>query len=187
MKKTPIIIVCLLLLSSCGTGKNHASNYVPYDEISQEYSLEDAKDDGLVVYEDYDITAGQAVWDEFVVETEKESPCETRLMFYYTLDGQGITPAHEQYEEIKDEYPGFYIQDLSFDGSTYTLYWVEEGQEYTREYKYLKRFEDSSEIRYVLVNDDVAWEQIVKGMMSSQLGDWIDFHTVYLNKIWKSQ
>jgi len=179
MKKLLIIVTCLLLLSSCGTSIER----VPYDEIPQGSSLEDAKNDGLVVYEDYDITAGQAVWDEFVAEAESGNPCEIRLMFYYTLEGQGITPKHEQYEEIKDDYPGFYIQDLSFDGSIYKMYWVEEEQEYTREYKYLKRFEDSVGIRYILVNDkDATWEQIVKGALSSQIGDGIAFNTVYSNK-----
>ena len=46
--------------------------------------------------------------------------------------------AHEQYNEIKDDYPEFFIQDLSFDGAKYVLYWVEEDQEYVREYEYLK-------------------------------------------------
>ena len=184
MKKLLIIILCVLLLSSCSTSVKHVVNGVPYDKIPQNYLLEDAKNDGLVVYEDYDITAGQAVWDEFMAATEKGNSCEIRLMFYYTIEGQGITPEHEQYEEIKDDYPGFYIQDLSFDGKTYILYWVEEGQEYTREYKYLKRFEDASIIRYFLVHDnDVTWEQIVHGMFSSQFGDLIDWHTVYSKKI----
>ena len=184
MKKILIIIVCLLLLSSCGTSINYINNRVSYDEIPQDYSLEDAKNDGVVVYEDYDITAGQGVWDEFIAETEKGKPCEIRLMFYYTLEGQGITPEHEQYEEIKDDYPGFHIQDLSFDGNMYVLYWVEEEQEYTREYKYIKRFEDSSVIRYVLVNDNnVTWDQIFKGMVSSHFGAWIDFNTVYIKEM----
>ena len=183
MKKLLIILFCMLLLSACGSSTTHVVNGVPYDKIPSTYSLEAAKNDGLVVHEDYNITAGQTVWDEFIAETEKGNASAIRLMFYYTLAGQGITPEHEQYEEIKDDYPGFYIQDLSFDGNLYTLYWVEEEQEYLREYGYLKRFEDSSAIRYVLVNDhDVTWEQIVHGMFSSSFGAWIDFQTVYAQK-----
>ena len=180
MKRLLTILLCLFLLSACGISTKHIINSVPYNEIPQNYSLEDAKNDGVVVYEDYDITAGQAVWDKFIAETEKGNSCDIRLMFYYTMDGQGITPAHEQYEEIKDDYPGFHIQDLSFDGSLYKLYWVEEGQEYTRKYEYLKRFEDASVIRYFLVHDNsVTWEQIVQSMFSSQLEDLSDWHTVY--------
>ena len=183
MNKLLIIIIGLLLLSACGTSIKPVSDYVPYDEIPQDYSLADAKNDGLVVYEDFDITAGQAVWDEFVAETESGKPCKIRLMFYHTAAGQGITPEHEQYEEIKDDYPGFYIQDLSFNGNIYTLYWVEEEQAYTREYAYLKRLEEPSTIRYILINDNnVTWEQIRKGMISSRFGDWVDYCTVYADK-----
>ena len=183
VKKILIAIACLFLLSSCSKSTKYVINDVPYNEIPQSYSLEDAKNDGLVVYEDYDITAGQVIWDKFIAETEKGNSCGIRLMFYYTMEGQGITPEHEQYEEIKDDYPGFYIQDLSFDGKVYTLYWVEEGQEYTREYEYLKRSADSSVIRYFLVHDDsVTWEQVVEGMFSSKFGDLIDWHTVYSKK-----
>ena len=183
MKKLLSIILCLLLLSSCGTSIKHTINDVPYNEIPQNYSLEEAKNDGLVVYEDYDITSGQAIWDKFIAETNKGNSCEIRLMFYYTMDGQGITPEYEKYEEVKDDYPGFYIQDLSFDGKVYKLYWSEEGQEYSREYTHLNRSEDSSAIRYFLAHDkDVTWEQIVHGMFSSQFGDLIDWHTVYSKK-----
>jgi hypothetical protein len=173
------------MLSSCSNHTEHIINGVSYDELPQNYLLENAKNDGLVVYEDYDITAGQSVWDDFIAKTENGDSCEIRLMFYYTMDGQGITPEHEQYEEIKDDYPGYYIQDLVFDGRIYTLYWVEEEKEYAHEYKYLKRFDDKSPslVRYVLVNDDnITWEQIVQSGFSSQYGDWIEHQTVYSKK-----
>jgi len=51
------------------------------------------------------------------------------LAFYYTLEGQGITPALEEYEDIKDDYPLLFIQDLSFNGKIYTLYSVEDKKE----------------------------------------------------------
>lgn len=189
MKKLFISILCLFLLTSCDKTIDSVHDYIPYANIPENYSLEDAKNDGLVVYEDFDITAGQSIWDSFIKKTKNGEPCTVRLMFYYTLDGQGITPAHEQYEEIKDNYPVFYIQDLIFDGKVYTLYSVEEDEEYTFKYKYLKWFREepvsdgatySEHIRYVLVNDDtVTWDQIWKGMISSQSGAWIDHKTVY--------
>ena len=193
MQKILILILCLFLLTSCHRNPSPITGYIPYGEIPADYSLSDAKRDGLVVYEDSDITAGQPVWDEFVRQAEKGESCAVRLAFYYTLDGQNIDP--DYYEEIKDDYPCLYIQDLSFDGSMYTLFSVEETEEYISRYQYLKRFEEeapgdtaaySACVRYVLVNDDnVTWEQLIRGMLSSQSGNWIDHKTVYIKYTYK--
>ena len=168
----------------------HPDNAVAPDTAN----LKNAKNDNLVIFEDGDITSGQAVWDEFIEITEQGKPYALRLAFYYTVDGQGITPAHEQYEEIKDDYPLFFIQDLTFDGKIYTLYYVEDEKEYKFEYKYLKRFVEApprekipyrGTIRYVLVNDkEVTWEQIISGMLSSRFDAWIDRKTVYTKHTW---
>jgi len=188
------LILCIFLcflsftLTACQKPSNHTINYTPYAEIPPSYSLENAKDDLLIVYENGNITSGQEIWDTFLHEIETEQPCMVRLAFYYTLDNQNIDP--EYYEEIKDQYPHLFIQDLYFDGKIYTLYSVEDGKEYTFQYKYLKRFHETSPaystatyketIRYVLLNDnDVTWEQIFKGMLSSTFGQYIDHKTVY--------
>ena len=117
-----------------------------------------------------------------------------RLAFYYTLRVQNISP--EYYEEIKENYPQLFIQDLIFDGEIYTLYFIEDDKEYTFKYKYLKRFDGTlsefsfkhiNDIRYVLVNDnEVTWEQIVHGMASSTLGDAIDHKIVYSKIIFEN-
>ena len=188
-----IVFLSFFLLASCaaelelptesamsreetGVNTETSSDYLYTGEASIEV-------DGLVVYEDYNIIGGQAEWDEFLAETEKGNACEVRLVFYVTLEGQGITPAHEQYNEIKDDYPKFFIQDLSFDGAKYTLYWVEEEKEYVREYEYLEKFEDELGIRYLLVHDNnLTWQQISRSMYSSQSSDHIDWQTVYAQK-----
>ena len=187
--KMLLLILCLFTLTACTINGNHsaAMDYIPYAEIPKDYTLENAKDDGLVVFEDGSITMGQSIWDDFVVSTENREPNAVRLAFYYTLDNQNISPEH--YAEIKDDYPVLYIQDLSFNGSEYTLYSVEGTEEYTFNYKYLKRFEETSppatalyskRIWYALVNDsEVTGEQIQWGMLSSQSGDYIDHKTVY--------
>ncbi|MDR0469346.1 MAG: hypothetical protein LBH09_05175, partial [Peptococcaceae bacterium] len=92
-------------------------------------------------------------------------------------------------EEILDNYPVLYILDLSFDGTAYTLYFIEDGIEYSSQYRFLKQFTEESPPlsaiytkmeMYVLVNDNAAtWEQILHGMISSQFGDYIDHKTVY--------
>ena len=63
-----------------------------------------------------------------------------------------------------------------------------------REYEYMLRYEDEAEsetalyssyVRYVLTHDEtVTWEDIFRGMVSSQLGDWIDASTVYMDLIY---
>jgi len=185
-----IAILILLLVTACNNINGVANAYIPYSEIPENYSLNDAKSDNLVVFEDGNITSGQAVWDDFLKITEQGKSYVVRLAFYYTLSGVGITPEHEQYEELKNDYPRLHIQDLTFDGRIYMLYYVEEKKEYKFSYKYLKRFVEASPretvpyretIRYVLVNDkEVTWEQIISGLFSSRFGDWIDHQTVYI-------
>jgi len=183
MRKLLIMLLGLSLLCSCGISTNHAFSSESYKEIAHNHILEEVKTDNFVVYEDYNITVGQAIWDEFLEGVEKGNSCEIRLLFYNTMKGQGITPEHEQYEDIKDDYPLIYIQDLHFDGMNYTLYWVDEEKEYSREYEFLKKHEDSLAIRYFLVHDNsVTWEQVIRSMFSSQSGDFIEWETVYQKK-----
>jgi len=133
------------------------------------------------------ITSGQSVWEEFVSCAEKETPSMVRLAFYYTLDKENISPEH--YEEIKDDYPALYIQDLRYDGKEYTLCYAENREKYVYNYKHLKRFENnsppssavySSAVYYYLLNDpDITYGQISKAMFSSFSGDFIDCQRVY--------
>jgi hypothetical protein len=188
LKRSLIFILILFFaVTSCTT--EDFADYTPYNEIPDNYSLDDAKNDNLVVYENGNITAGQSVWDNFVAQTKKDNPCFVRLAFYYTLgDPERYSPEH--YEEIKDDYPVLYIQDLKFDGKNYNLYFVEDGHEYSFTYKYMKKIEGkpssstavySDYIYYVLLNDDTvtAWEQIERSIFSSYSGDFIDYKKVY--------
>jgi hypothetical protein len=194
MKYIVIFVLSLLAITACNKTKGIINAYIPYSEIPESYSLENAKNDNLVVFEDGDITSGQAVWDEFITITEQGKSYTVRLAFYYSLNGQGITPEHEQYEEIKDNYPRLFIQDLAFNGKIYMLYSIEDEKEYMFKYKYLKRFFEASPretvpyretTRYVLVNDkEVTWEQIISGMLSSRFGARIDHKTVYQKHTW---
>ncbi|MDR1705631.1 MAG: hypothetical protein LBS19_13230 [Clostridiales bacterium] len=177
-------LICAFLLSACVTRAD--IDYTPYDDIPGDYSLEDAKRDGCVVQEDGKITAGQAVWDAFLANTEENKPATVRLVFYYTLDDLNVS--EEYYEENKDNYPKMYIEDLVYDGESYTVSLTDESGDYVRTYKYLRHF--TGDMRagarydrysyYVLVDDlEVTWERIEYGMLSSRLGDGIDHHRVY--------
>lgn len=155
--------------------------------ISQDYTLEDARIDGCVCFDNGDITEGQKIWDEFVNATNKQEDATVRLAFYYSLDEEQCDP--EYYESVKDEYPVLYIQELTYKDDSYTIRWFEEGEEIKKTYKYLMKYEGEPEsetalyesyVRYVLTNDNtVTWEQIWRGMISSQLGDGIDHKVVY--------
>ena len=186
MKKYIFFILIIFALSSCGDKITPAADYIPYEQIPDNYSLDDAKADDCVVYENGNITSGQIIWDSFIAQTR---PCMVRLAFYYTLgEPERYDPAH--YEEIKYDYPVLYIQDLKFVGSSYNLSWSEGEQEYSFDYKYMKKFtgEPSSStaifsdyIYYVLLNDDTVdtWAQIERSMFSSHSVDFIDYKRVY--------
>jgi len=194
MKKNVAALLCLLILSACGSEEKSADK--PYDEVAVGYTLEEARVDGCVVFEDSDITAGQEIWDEFLAQTGAGKSAMVRLVRYHSLpDPQGYAP--ELYEEIKDEYPAIYVADLSFDGKVYSLFSIEDGETYSRTYEVLSRFEEAarnetlrytSVVRYVLVHDEgVTWEAIMQGMLSSQSGASIDHWTVYSDYTYKDE
>lgn len=184
MKKSlTIFLTLILLLTACSQNVTRA----PLNQLSGNYSLDDAKSDNCVVFEDGDITYGQSAWDSFIENTENGQPETARLGFYYTL-GDPSHYSEEYYEEIKDDYPILYINDLSFNGKKYIIESIEEGQLISKEYKYLVKYEGqprpsalySEYTYYVLVNDNtVTWDDIEHGMLSSKFGDYIDHYLVY--------
>lgn len=155
--------------------------------LPEDYSLEDARIDGCVCFDNGNITEGQKIWDEFVNATNTQEDAIVRLAFYYSLDEEQCDP--EYYESAKDEYPVLYIQELTYKDNSYTIRWFEDGEEIRKTYKYLMKYEGEPEsetalyesyVRYVLTNDNtVTWEQIWRGLISSQLGDAIDHKVVY--------
>ena len=155
--------------------------------LPEDYTLEDARIDGCVCFDNGDITEGQNIWDDFVDATNTQEEATVRLAFYYSLDEEQCDP--EYYESVKDEYPMLYIQELTYKDDSYTIRWFEEGEEIKKTYKYLMKYEGEPEsetalyesyMRYVLTNDNtVTWEQIWRGLASSKLDDAIDHQVVY--------
>lgn len=91
-----------LMLGGCALGGKNMSD-TPIDKIPKSYTLDDAKKDGCVVFEDMRLTSGGSVWENFVEKTEKGRPAKVRLAKYYTLnDPSRYSP--ELYEKIKDDY-----------------------------------------------------------------------------------
>lgn len=155
--------------------------------LPEDYTLEDARIDGCVCFDNGDITEGQNIWDDFVDATNTQEEATVRLAFYYSLDEEQCDP--EYYESVKDEYPMLYIQELTYKDDSYTIRWFEEGEEIKKTYKFLMKYEGEPEsetalyesyLRYVLTNDNtVTWEQIWRGLASSKLGEAIDHQVVY--------
>lgn len=196
MKKYAALIlslVCITLAGCNGSTDAGKTEEVSLEELPDDYTIEQAKEDGCVIYEDGDITCGQEIWDAFAeTASAKNKASSVRLGFYYTLDDPSRYDP-DYYESIKDDYPWLFILDLNYDGTTYTLKWLEDGEEIIRTYQYLMRYEGDAErpngrydsyVRYVLTNDDsITWEDILRGAVSSQFGDYIDHHVVYVDLI----
>lgn len=184
-------LFCIMLAGCNGNTDSSKTKQVSLEELIDDYTIEQAKEDGCVIYENGDITCGQEVWDAFVeTVSAKNEESSVRLGFYYTLDDPSRYDP-DYYESIKDDYPLLFIQDLNYDSTAYTLRWFEDGEEIIRTYQYLMKYEGDAErpngrydsyVRYVLTNDNsVTWEDILRGTYSSQFGDFIDHHTVYVD------
>lgn len=193
MRKHITFILSVLLIFTI-TACKQSDNPIPLEELPDNYSLEQAKKDGCVTHENGDITQGKEIFEAFLNTTESGKTDEVRLAFYYTLDDPSRYDP-EYYESVKDDYPCLYIQDLSYDGEHYTIRWYENGEEIIKNYSYIMKYEGQAEsldalyhsyIRYVLTNDDrVTWQELMYGMISSQLGDCMDYTSVYTDLIYE--
>ena len=187
-------VALLIILIPLFTLSTKKKTFDTLEEIPDTYTLEDAKKDGMVVYEDVSITSGQETWDDFLKKCDKKEEASVLLAFYYTI-GDASHYSKELYEELKDEYPMLYIKELSFDGSEYTITWYEDEQRITNTYTYLVKYEGqprsqtanfSDYVYYVLVNDNsVTWNDLEDGMLSSQYGAYIDYCKVYSKYTYK--
>lgn len=167
--------------------------YSPPKRVSPD-RLAEAKESGKVVLEDGYATVGQNKWHDFYQKAQDGQPASIELIHYYTLDPEKCDKNY--YEANKEDYPALYNHKLSFDGEKFTLGITDNGKTILRNYKYLKEFEcfvpespilssglPEKVTRYVLVNDDSAgWEDLTYGLISSQLGDYIDHFTIYSEK-----
>ncbi len=193
MKKCIVPMLSVWLMFAM-TGCKQSDSLISLEELPDNYSLEQAKEDGCVTHENGDVTQGKEIFEAFFNTTASGQTDKVRLAFYYTLDDPSRY-APEYHESVKDDYPCLYVQDLSFDGEQYTIRWYEDGEEMIRNYSCLMKYEGQAEspdasyhsyIRYVLTNDDkVTWQELMHGMLSSQLGDYIDHQSVYTDLVYE--
>ena len=180
-----------VVLAEAGDDYVQLYRYSPSKAIPSD-RLTAAQASGMITLENGDVTFGQELWETFYRKTCAGNSASVKIAHYYTLDNGNYDETY--YEVYKEDYPAMYTFDLTYDGDTYTLTWNEYGTEHVREYKYLRKFEDTlmtqrSSVppqkisRYVLTNNNTAsWDDLIRGSYSSQLGDYIDHFTIYAEK-----
>lgn len=176
------------VLAVAGKDYQYVYRYSPAKR-SEPNALEKVIEAGYVVHMDGDVVKGQENWEAFLDKVEDGNAASVRLALYYTLDRESCS--EEYYEANQEDYPVLYLQELYFDGESYTLEWKEGNKEYVRNYRYLMHYTGESPnanatydtySRYVLINDrDVTWEDLQRGMFSSQSGDYIAHSIVYVD------
>ena len=161
----------------------YKEDYIDLKTASETYSVKDAEAAGYVIIAGLQVTAGQKRWDDFVLRTESGKPAKIRILHH---DPSGML------NNNSDPDTQSYITEVEFDGEKYISRSFKHGQLgklHEEEYRYMMRYEGKPEsphanyghyLRYVLVNDNtVTWEDIERGMLSSQSGDYIPHEEVY--------
>lgn len=182
-----LIACCVVAVCFLTNPKQEAPNL---GSIPENYTLQQAKQDGCVVMENDDVTSGQEVWYNFYHQTQKGISASVRYITYFDRENPSSL------ESPKTNYPHMYVHDLIFDGKTYTVRWFEDGKEIVRHYRYLMLYTGAADTpsavfrsyaRYVLTNDNtVTWEDIFAGLVSSQAVAYIDHLSVYSDLVYKS-
>ena len=169
-------------------------------EKEDNVSLEEAIDDGFMVLKNANIYYGDEIWQMFLTMTQFGYPTTIRIAHYYTMRGR---ISESLYESTKDDYPKMYLSQLYYDGEKYIVsalhkvdgkyecYQIQDVDGPEKTYQYLMHYFEKPQNteatfnfceKYVLVNDNsITWEDIYKGMISSQAGAAID-HTAVYNK-----
>lgn len=191
-----VMMLLIFVLSGCSKTATSYGEGNDLKYVTDNFTLEDAKREGYVVIEDGDVTFGQEAWQNFVDLSSKKIPCKIRVVHYYPIgDSSNYDP--EYYESIKDDYPKMYILELVYNGEIFRVSHYEGEGLYESEFKYLVKYEGKAEtpdatytsfVRYVLVNDDkVTWDDIMHGVFSSRLGDYISYRVIYTDLVYKEE
>ncbi len=149
---------------------------LPLTELPENYSMEAAMIDNVVVMIDGDIRDNQATWEAFLKEVSTGADAFVRVMHYYGGDDPSKT-----------------IFDLHYNDSSFTQEYLNDGTLYRREWNYLRHFSGEASDKaeydaydyYVLTNDPTSnWEEIWKSAASSVYGAAIPFSLIYMDQIY---
>ena len=175
--------------SLTGNGKEAPSSanwwkdYIDLETSAETYTLKDAKAADYVIISDDQVASGEDTWNDFVLLAESGTPAKIRIFYNYFFSMLSSRAVMNTYD---------HLTEVEFDGEKYISRSVglgQQGQFQKKTYQYLMRYEGKPTspwakydhfLRYVLVNDDtVTWEDIQRGILSSQSGDYISHEPVY--------
>jgi len=147
-----------------------------------------SKQNGVVVTEDAALTSGKEIMEKFYEDARNGIPSSVVIASYYTLDKERVSA--ELYEEEKDQYPKLFFRLAEYNGTQYIVYTrdcTKEEIETAEGYMHLLHLAGDMPLQakhkhydnYVLTDEpDVTWEEIFRGIVSSQSTDWIRHHTL---------
>lgn len=179
-----IIIALVVLLTFSGCSRK-----------VREYAPENPVESDVVTMVNSDVTAGQATWLDFWNKQAAGEPATVSLEYTYELQD----PSHydsSYYEENKNNYPVTYKKELVYDGEKFVISGYEDDKLITHEFKYLLKMEGvptsahaefSRYTFFVLVDiENMTWDIIERGLISSQSGDSVDHYKVYSDYIYNN-
>ena len=154
-------------------------------------------DDGLALARKYDLvvmegmkcTSGRETWDEFVGAINRGESASVLCVRYYAIDRESMS--EKLYEEEKDQYPKLFFQRVEYDRNAFSVtsrLSTETEPDCTESFACLCHYTGRAPQTalytgyeyYVLTDDpEITWEEIERGMVSSQSGDWIRHFTVF--------
>ncbi|MBQ9490730.1 MAG: hypothetical protein IJU80_12445 [Lachnospiraceae bacterium] len=194
-----------LLLANCMGYHSIIISYAPAQGI-RDGELEDAQENDFVIRKNGSVISGKELWQEFCGKVAQGQPAVVRLGYYYTLEKRNMS--EELREAEKADFPCLFLQQLYYDGSSFTLSPVHKlGEEYViyekpqidspeRTYSYLMHYADEAENaftsytaydKYVLTNSDqVTWKELQQSVLSSSsVSGYIQHQEVYGEYVWK--
>ena len=193
-KLIAIILTGIMVMSFAACAGQSGNNGLKHDPAfesvtSANEALELSKKSSVVVMEDGICTSGKEVWDEFYKDVQNKKSACVVCAAYYTLDDENIS--EELYEQEKGEYPVLFYTLVEYNGKEFSVKVRQSDKsemERTETFKALSYFKGdmregakySTYERYVLVNDaSLKWEDIDRGMFSSQSDAWIEHIVLY--------
>ncbi len=181
MKKCILLFLTMILtisLIACGNS-SAPKEEKSLESVSKQYTLDEAKDDGCMVIEGGKLTAGQAVFDQFLADTADGKDTVLRVVDHFDAILSSVYGASDI----------LYISDILYRDNTYTVQYYEDGKLHTETFQYLVKDTFEAPTTDATFTDGVTWflcndetlteEDISQSLISSSAQDALSFHTIY--------